>query len=126
MIGWASRAQSKWENAMSKKKTVTFPMQPIHAKAGIRFVENKIVRRLLDEGGIDLNKISGWDVPQADREQFAQLIGYSISGYHELPYVSDRSARLADKLAAAAGYRGGCRSKNCAFHSGVKHEPREA
>jgi len=31
------------------------------------------------------------DFSQEDREQFAQLIGYSLSGFGELSYVSDET-----------------------------------
>ncbi len=34
-----------------------------------------------------------------DREQFAMLIGYSVSGFSELSYVSDRSYRMAVQAA---------------------------
>lgn len=35
------------------------------------------------------------DFPQVDREQFAQLIGYSLSGYSDLSYVSQDSREAA-------------------------------
>ena len=57
----------------------------------IRFKENKIVNYLLDNGGIDMNHLATIKFPQEDREQFAQLIGYSHCGYGELSYVSDES-----------------------------------
>jgi len=81
------------------------PMQPIVVAADgmIRFRENKLVRWLLDAGGLDMNDLARFaieaDVPQRDREQFAQLIGYSISGYSELSYVSDESYNRAEEMA---------------------------
>ena len=69
-------------------------MQPIISDDhGVkRFKKNAIVARLLEEGGIDLNAIARWDVSKEDRRQFAQLIGYSVSGYGELTsYVDDAS-----------------------------------
>jgi hypothetical protein len=73
------------------------PIQPIYTdEQGIsRFRENKIVRHLLDNGGIDLNEIARLQFPNEDREQFAQLIGYSISGFGELSYVSDETFEAA-------------------------------
>lgn len=79
-------------------------------------------------GMLDLNKIrspiASVDFSQEDREQFAQLMGYPISGYHELSYVSDESAaeasRRADHLVPGAG---GCRDHGCPIHGGpLTHE----
>lgn len=111
------------------------PMQPVYLTKHdtLRFRENVIVRVLLDrdtergriypdfparsDGG--LNWIAVQRFSQADQEQFAQLIGYSISGYHELSYVSDESAAkasaLAKKIMPGAG---GCRDKGCPYHGG--------
>lgn len=57
------------------------PMQPIeHNESGVkRFRANTVVRYLLDNGGIDLNDLARIDFPNEDRDQFAQLIGYSVS-----------------------------------------------
>jgi hypothetical protein len=96
------------------------PMQPVEKDAHgvVRFRKNEIVRHLLDRGKIDLNQIAMLDVPQEDREQLAQLIGYSICGYHELSYVSDESAALASERAKEVmPDAGGCRDKGC-FHGG--------
>lgn len=84
------------------------PMQPIvHADDGvIRFRANAIVRYLLDHGGIDLNQIARLpNIPREDAAQFAQLIGYSVSGYGELPYALgvDEADRIADALAGRGG-----------------------
>ena len=67
------------------------PIQPTETdqQGVLRFKENSIVRYLLDNGGIDLNRLATIDFSQDDREQFAQLIGYSVSGFSELSYVSD-------------------------------------
>jgi hypothetical protein len=111
------------------------PMQPVHvdARGTIRFRKNTIVDALLDrdtergrvypdfparsDGG--LNWTGTQDFPQEDEEQLAQLIGYSVSGYHELSYVSDESAALASKLASAIlSEAGGCRDAGCAIHGG--------
>ena len=73
---------------------VTKPMQPLISH---RFKENKIVRHCLDAGGTDLNKLAMMDFSVEDREQFAQLIGYSLGGYSELSYVTDESYYRAEK-----------------------------
>ena len=79
------------------------PMQPIQKdEHGIlRFKENEIVRRLLDDSGISLNEIAFWDVSREDREQFAQLIGYSLSGFSDLSYVSDETCDVATQMAGS-------------------------
>lgn len=80
------------------------PMQPVHrADDGmIRFKKNRIVRDLLDFAstrGMDMNELACGDYTDQEREQFAQLIGYSISGYSELSYVSDASYQAASAAA---------------------------
>ena len=97
------------------------PMQPVYQDedAVVRFRANAVVCHLLDHGGIDLNQLAQLDFSQEDREQFAQLIGYSICGYHELPYVSDESAVQASALAnEVLPDSGGCRDAGCAIHGG--------
>lgn len=85
------------------------PTQPLAADNGgiVRFKENQIVRKLLDRSreGLktDLNDIACMEFSQEDRQQFAQLIGYSLSGYGELPYVDDAAYHVASELAESAG-----------------------
>lgn len=81
------------------------PIQPLakDAQGVLRFKENAIVRHLLDwarERGMDLNKLARMDFTQDDREQFAQLIGYSLSGFSELSYVSDATYTAASQMEA--------------------------
>jgi len=77
------------------------PIQPLaldeHGK--LRFKENKIVRFLLDNGKHNMNSLACENFSQEDREQFAQLIGYSLTGFGELSYVSDETYESAAKLA---------------------------
>ena len=82
------------------------PMQPliIDEKNIVRFKANKIVSYLLDNSGITLNDLAAMPFSQEDREQFAQLIGYSIKGYFELSYVSDKSCNRAVKLMDELNY----------------------
>jgi len=74
-----------------KKQPKKQPNQPLvrDAHGTVRFQENAIVRYILDAGGIDMNGIALMPFSREDREQFAQLIGYSVCGFGELPYVSD-------------------------------------
>lgn len=80
------------------------PMQPlvIDAHGTLRFKENPIVRDLLDyatEHGYGLNEIALEEFDAEDQMQLAQLIGYSLSGYGTLSYVTDESY---ERTAAAA------------------------
>lgn len=105
------------------------PMQSIvkdqHGR--VRFKENQLVNFLLENGGLDMNRlaVSCRDMPQTDWEQFYQLIGYSLTGYHELSGVSDASALEATRLADAT-FPGnalqGCRDNGCGIHCGVPDE----
>ena len=72
------------------------PMQPIYLdKNGVaRFKKNAIVRYMLDKNIINLNDIALFS--KEDRMQFAQLIGYSVSGYGDLSYASKKSIAEAD------------------------------
>lgn len=81
------------------------PMQPVVWRDNnkvIRFKENAIVQYLLDNGPFDMNHLARLPFNKMDRAQFAQLIGYSVSGFGELGYVSDavydQAAKAADKL----------------------------
>jgi len=76
------------------------PIQPLELdeEGKIRFKQNAIVRYLLDSGGIDMNQLALIPFSQDDREQFAQLIGYSLCGFGELSYVSDETLEAAEKM----------------------------
>ena len=69
------------------------PQQPlIRDSDGIlRFKQNAIVRYLLDMGPATLTLIAEIPFSNEDRVQFAQLIGYSLSGFGDLSYVSDEA-----------------------------------
>jgi hypothetical protein len=77
------------------------PIQPLYTDehGTVRFRANALVRFLLDNGGIDMNKLAVEDFPVEDREQFAQLIGYSLSGFSELSYVRDITYEAAVMMA---------------------------
>lgn len=73
------------------------PMQPLELdqQGVLRFRANAIVRHLLDNGGLTLNDIARGDFTKEDREQFAQLIGYSHDGAGDLGYMSDETWNAA-------------------------------
>ncbi|HHM6437166.1 TPA: hypothetical protein ACRL36_000760 [Pseudomonas aeruginosa] len=76
------------------------PMQPLvkDAHGVARFKANKIVNHLLDyasERGCGMTELAKLQFPEEDYMQFAQLIGYSVSGYSDLSYVSDDSRGMA-------------------------------
>lgn len=77
------------------------PIQPIEKDAlgASRFKANAIVRYLFDHGCIDLNNLATLPFSQDDQEQFAQLIGYSLSAFSELSYVSDDTYGAAELMA---------------------------
>jgi len=89
------------------------PQQPLvwsrrnSTKPVIRFQANDIVRDLLDfaqDHGFGLNEIAVRPYRRDDREQLAQLIGYSVSGFGELSYARKRvvltAAAEADRMYA--------------------------
>lgn len=82
---------------MAKKQ----PMQPVvYDEHGvIRFQANELVQHLLDFGGLDMNHLGMVDCSNQDREQFAQLIGYSVSGFGDLSYVRHKTLLKADRRA---------------------------
>jgi hypothetical protein len=108
------------------------PMQPLVIdKNGVpRFQENRIVRFLLHWAtgrGMGLNEIAemAWagKFSQEEQTQFAQLIGYSVTGYHELSYVSDAAAQRATEAARQIDETFmACRDVGCAIHCGVLDE----
>ena len=77
------------------------PMQPIALdEFGVaRFKKNAIVEYLLEAGPFDMNNLALMPFSNDDREQFAQLIGYSVCGFGELSYASQKRVDKADKKA---------------------------
>lgn len=76
------------------------PQQPIYLDEDnvARFRANKIVEYIRKHYGVNLNDLHRAipvDGAREDWEQFAQLIGYSVSGFGELSYVSDESYQTA-------------------------------
>ena len=83
------------------------PIQPLSKdeQGVVRFKENVLVRALLDHGqdtGLGLNELARkfYTPDHADDwQQLAQLIGYSLSGYSDLSYVSDNAYGAAAMMA---------------------------
>lgn len=77
------------------------PIQPLakDIHGVLRFQKNQIVSDIMDcasSHGLDLNAIARRDYSNKDRQQLAQLIGYSLSGYAELrSYVDDAAYAAA-------------------------------
>lgn len=86
------------KNIPSLMDEIKHPIQPLYLDENgtLRFKENAIVRFLLDNGPFDLDTLSLEKFSQEDREQFAQLIGYSLGGYDDLKYVSDETRLQLD------------------------------
>lgn len=82
------------------------PMQQIYRdnQDTIRFRANKIVQYLFNTSRPEINMNSLAELAAKgrfsaeDQEQFAQLIGYSVSGFAELPYVNPETVKLADAV----------------------------
>jgi hypothetical protein len=81
---------------MKRKK---LPMQPIElVRDVLRFRKNTLVCHLLDNGGIDMNMLARVECPPEERDQFLQLIGYSVSG---APLTTKRARKKRDELQEA-------------------------
>lgn len=73
------------------------PIQPLEIDdhGVIRFKQNKIIGYLFESGKLSLNDIACMPFDQNDREQLWQLLGYSLSGYGDLSFVSDETYNAA-------------------------------
>ena len=76
------------------------PNQPVENVAGVlRFKPNHMVRHLLDtHPQVDLNTLACLNFSDEDRQQLAQLIGYSVSGWGDLPYVSEEARATVELM----------------------------
>lgn len=81
---------------MSKQQE---PIQPLiwDEHKILRFRGNALVEYLLDAGPFDMNHLACVPCSPEDREQFAQLIGYSVSGFSELSYVSNATMQRVQR-----------------------------
>jgi hypothetical protein len=83
--------------------TTKHPIQPLSLDEHnvVRFKKNAIVDFLLEYSsarGCSLNELAAMPFSKEDRQQLAQLIGYSLSGYGELHYVDDSSYNAAELM----------------------------
>lgn len=80
---------------------MTQPIQPLiaHGNGAFSFKPNAIVEYLLEKGGLNLHDIAEQDFSIEDQEQFAQLIGYSLSGFGGLHCVSSDTYAAAVRMA---------------------------
>jgi len=87
----------------TEKAPAKNPIQPLSndAHGVLRFKPNAIVQHLLDtHSSCDMNTLRAMNFTNDDRQQFAQLIGYSLSGYGDLrSYVDDESYSVAVHVA---------------------------
>ena len=83
------------------KQKAGHPSQPVVMDSdGIaRFKKNNIVAFLCDHGKYSLNDLAMMNWPDGDREQLAQLIGYSVSGFSDLHYASPAKISQAEREA---------------------------
>jgi hypothetical protein len=71
--------------------------QPIvrDAHGVARFQSNALIQYLADKGAINLNQLVALPFPQADVDQFWQLLGYSLSAYAGLSFISKEAREAA-------------------------------
>lgn len=79
------------------------PIQPLvtDERRVVRFKANAIVKHLLEYAkaqGCGLNELACLPFTDEDREQLAQLIGYSHSGAGDLSYVKDETLAAAARM----------------------------
>lgn len=84
------------------------PMQEVHIAADkvARFRANRIVAAVYEHAaqhGLDLNKLAIMGFSDEDHNQFAQLLGWSVSGFGDLSYADPELVEKADALAAQLG-----------------------
>lgn len=68
----------------------------VYVNRVIRFMANPIVEDAEKSGAINLNEIAmNRKYTKKDHEELAQLIGYSVDGFCDLPYVSKKTKKKA-------------------------------
>jgi hypothetical protein len=82
------------DQTQGKLPNTRHPIQPVvtDQHGTYRFKANAVVLYLLEwatKRGCSMNDLACVKFDKDDRQQFAQLIGYSLSGYGELSYASD-------------------------------------
>lgn len=95
---------TKPKASKDKRDALPHPIQPVAEDAHgiVRFKQNAIVVHLLEHGGIDLNTIARLPFSDEDREQFTQLIGYSIANApHQRPDIAAAAECMAETRVTA-------------------------
>lgn len=82
------------DQTQGNQPAASHPIQPVitDQHGTYRFKANAVVSYLLEwatKRGCSMNDLARVNFDKDDRQQFAQLIGYSLSGYGELSYASD-------------------------------------
>lgn len=82
------------------REYLNHPLQPLAMDDHdvLRFKPNKIVEYLFETKKLDLNEVMCMPFPDSDKMQIAQLLGYSLSGYGSLSYVTDESYDAAHEM----------------------------
>ena len=75
------------------------PIQPVGFDGkDFLFKKNAIVKYLMTNSGLSLTDIAGWDAPDEDLQQFAQLVGLSLNEFAELPFASKEIVGIAQRM----------------------------
>ncbi len=86
-----------------QRAALKHPIQPVgdDGQGVLRFKPNAIVKHLLENGPFNLNDIARAKFSRDDREQFAQLLGYSLIGASDLSYMTDEVLDAAKRMYAS-------------------------
>lgn len=89
--------KAKMEDWEAPPEDMVLPLQPtrIDKHETLRFTRNRMVELCLEMGPVDMNMLAILPFTQTERQQFAQITGYSVSGYGDLSYCDDESYRAA-------------------------------
>jgi len=128
-FGPEESARDQGRNEMTNSvECPVLPLQPVYKDehGTLRFKANSIIRYLLDNAGIDMNTLATLPFSQAEREQFASLIGYSLGGFADLSYVSEEACMTAARMAEGETE---CEARNAALREqleGIRKGLKEA
>jgi hypothetical protein len=103
----------KAQGRVDSRKSMPHPTQPFGDDGDDvdRFKPNEIVKCLLDAGPVDMNHLAARDFTDEDRAQFAQLVGYSLSGFSELSYVDNATYERATRTGTSGDTCRSCRGE---------------
>lgn len=94
-----------------QKAVVSQSSQPLikDERGVVRFKENALVVALWEHGdktGLGTAELDQRDFPKEDRQQLAQLVGYSLQGYHRLSYAPEVEPKLEPGVGAEKSAEG--------------------